>query len=68
MWHDMARLMGTTIVQTRTPLEVLRLGGAPSIIDYMSLDVEGSEMDILRAFPFDECKQIHVTTTCGRHV
>mmetsp|Transcript_24019 Transcript_24019/g.39731 ORF Transcript_24019/g.39731 Transcript_24019/m.39731 type:complete len:115 (-) Transcript_24019:157-501(-) len=46
-WH-------TFQVQTRTPLEVLRAADAPSVIDYLSLDVEGSEMDILRAFPFEQ--------------
>lgn len=53
MWADLAQRMETRTVQTRTPLECLQLGGAPTTIDYMSLDVEGSEMDIIRAFPFE---------------
>ena len=34
--------------------DILSHSGLPSIIDYMSLDVEGSEMDILKSFPFDK--------------
>jgi hypothetical protein len=33
--------------------DVLDKYGAPSIIDYLSLDTEGSEFRILKAFPFD---------------
>jgi hypothetical protein len=37
------------------PLQhVLRQHNAPKIIDYFSLDVEGSEYEILHAFPFGE--------------
>ena len=54
MWHDMAKVMPRTQVETRTPREVLVASGAPAVIDYMSLDVEGAEMEILRSFPFDE--------------
>ena len=38
----------------RSIREVLRHGGAPPVIDYWSLDTEGSELALLRAFPFDE--------------
>jgi FkbM family methyltransferase len=37
----------------RTPLSVLLEYGAPPVIDYLSLDTEGSELRILKAFPFD---------------
>jgi FkbM family methyltransferase len=37
-----------------TPEDVFAEANLPSTIDYMSLDVEGAEMDILRSFPFDK--------------
>ncbi len=39
---------------TRTIRSVLRQARAPRIIDYWSLDTEGSELTLLRSFPFDE--------------
>lgn len=44
----------STIVQkvTTTLGAVLDSVGAPSVIDYLSLDVEGHELTILRTFPF----------------
>lgn len=41
-------------VPVRTPEDVFTEANLPSTIDYMSLDVEGSEMDILKSFPFDK--------------
>lgn len=38
----------------RTVRSVLRECKAPPIIDYWSLDTEGSELAILKSFPFDE--------------
>jgi hypothetical protein len=38
----------------RTLRSVLRECRAPRIIDYWSLDTEGSEFTILKSFPFDE--------------
>jgi Methyltransferase FkbM domain len=35
-------------------VSVLRKHAAPRRIDYLSLDVEGFEYEILRTFPFDE--------------
>jgi FkbM family methyltransferase len=40
--------------RTRTVGSILRDCRAPSVIDYWSLDTEGSELTILRTFPFDE--------------
>lgn len=39
--------------QARTIASVLDEFGAPPVIDYWSLDTEGSELAILRSFPFD---------------
>jgi FkbM family methyltransferase len=45
----------TTVHKTaRTVRSVLREYGAPPVIDYWSLDTEGSEFAILKGFPFDE--------------
>jgi hypothetical protein len=38
----------------RTVRSLLRELGAPRVIDYWSLDTEGSELTILKSFPFDE--------------
>ena len=38
----------------RTVGSVLRDCVAPPVIDYWSLDTEGSELAILKSFPFDE--------------
>lgn len=40
--------------EARTIRSVLRACGAPRVIDYWSLDTEGSELALLRSFPFDE--------------
>ena len=47
-------LPSTTLKPARTVRSVLRECAAPSVIDYWSLDTEGSELAILRSFPFDE--------------
>ncbi len=44
----------TVTVPTRPLASILRDAGAPRVIDYLSLDTEGSEYEILRTFPFDE--------------
>ena len=41
-------------LETQTLGDILRKHGAPAEIQYMSLDVEGSEYDVLRTFPFHE--------------
>jgi methyltransferase FkbM-like protein len=40
--------------EARTVRSVLQECAAPPIIDYWSLDTEGSEFAILKSFPFDE--------------
>jgi FkbM family methyltransferase len=44
----------TVQVNTITLLDVLEKANAPSFIDYMSLDTEGSELEILKAFNFEK--------------
>jgi FkbM family methyltransferase len=43
----------TYSVETISLFDMLRQHGAPSHIDFISIDTEGSELDILKAFPFD---------------
>src|SRR5208282_5027346 len=45
---------GTVTRPARTLRSVLRDCNAPPVIDYWSLDTEGSELTILKSFPFDE--------------
>jgi len=45
---------GAVTKPARTIGSVLREVGAPRVIDYWSLDTEGSELAILRSFPFEE--------------
>jgi hypothetical protein len=40
--------------ETATLAELLRAHSAPHTIDYLSLDVEGSEYEVLQLFPFEE--------------
>ena len=40
---------------------ILRFHAAPKQIHYLSIDVEGSEYEILKAFPFDEYQFLAVT-------
>lgn len=55
--HGMARKNKETCkVRTISLLDLLQKHGAPAVIDYMSVDTEGSELDILSAFDFDRYK------------
>jgi FkbM family methyltransferase len=49
-----AAVAGSTRKRARTIRSILRQWRAPQVIDYWSLDTEGSELAILRSFPFDE--------------
>ena len=50
---DSAGRPATVRKAARTLRSVLRECEAPSVIDYWSLDTEGSELTILKSFPFD---------------
>jgi predicted O-methyltransferase YrrM len=41
-------------VETISLFDMLREHGAPTHIDFISIDTEGSELDILKVFPFDK--------------
>ena len=41
-------------IKTKTLETVLKMYNAPKIIDYLSLDVEGHEYEVLKNFPFNE--------------
>ena len=53
-WVD-AKARETAVVLTTTTLaDILKRAGAPSFINYMSVDIEGAEYEALRTFPLDE--------------
>lgn len=49
---------GGKLVQSLTLKTLLKRTNAPRVIEYISLDIEGGEMDALLGFPFDEYKVI----------
>lgn len=51
-------------MKTSTISKILDIYNAPFVIDYMSVDTEGTELDILKAFPFDD---YHVNTITVEH-
>lgn len=53
VWKERA-LKGRTVVFTTTTLgEVLARTNAPQFIQFVSLDIEGAELEALKGFPFD---------------
>lgn len=53
-WIDAKAKEHTVELTTTTLADILHAAGAPSFINYMSLDIEGAEYEALRVFPFDE--------------
>ena len=52
--HSEARKSGTRYdVETISLIDLLETHNAPKVIDYLSIDTEGSEYEILRNFDFD---------------
>jgi FkbM family methyltransferase len=54
----------TIKLKTKTLLDVLTENNAPSIIDFLSIDTEGSEFEILSAFDF---KKYNINVICFEH-
>jgi len=52
-WKEETRHAGTLHLTTTTLDAILRRAAAPAYIHFMSLDIEGAELEALKAFPFD---------------
>ena len=55
-WKDVVKDAKTVELTTVTLGDILRRAHAPSFIHFMSLDIEGAELEALRGFPFDAYK------------
>jgi FkbM family methyltransferase len=53
-WKDVAQEASIVEFTTVTLGDILERAKAPSFIHYVSLDIEGAELDALRGFPFDK--------------
>ena len=53
-WQGDRVLAGASLVRKRSAAlaDLLRLHGAPKAIEYGAFDIEGSEFEVLRSFPF----------------
>lgn len=52
-WKEDARNADVVELTTVTLAEILRRAHAPSFIHFISLDIEGAELEALQGFPFD---------------
>ncbi len=55
-WKDQAMKAPSVEMTTVTLDDILTRAKAPSFIHFMSLDIEGAELEALRAFPFDRIR------------
>jgi FkbM family methyltransferase len=55
-WKDLVKDAKTVELTTVTLGNILQRANAPSFIHFMSLDIEGAELEALRGFPFDQYK------------
>lgn len=55
-WEADAAKAPTVEFTTTTLADILARGRAPAFIHFISLDIEGAELDALRAFPFDRVR------------
>lgn len=60
---DTLNMVETETMQLKTSLleDVLVKHNAPYQIDYMNLDIEGSEYEVLKTFPFDNYKVMYIS-------
>ena len=52
-WNEKAARAPTVQLTTSTLDDLLARAGAPAFIHFISMDIEGAELEALRAFPFD---------------
>ena len=55
-WKDQAMKAPSVEMTTTTLEDILTRAKAPAFIHFMSLDIEGAELEALRAFPFDRVR------------
>ena len=55
-WKDVVKEAKTVELTTVTLGDILQRAHAPSFIHFMSLDIEGAELEALRGFPFNRYK------------
>jgi FkbM family methyltransferase len=48
--------------------ELLKKHDAPAVIDYAAFDIEGSELEVLRGFPFGQYTFLALTLECARTI
>ena len=62
MWHEKDWENGKLVsMKTRRLVDILDEAEAPPVIDYLSLDIEGGEQNIIASFPFDRYKILTMT-------
>jgi FkbM family methyltransferase len=53
LWKGKAQTQESVELTTTTLAEILNRARAPSFVNFISLDIEGAELEALRGFPFD---------------